>query len=183
MLYFYIIFFNTTLKCHYWQKTNNPINEKSNNTILDVVTNYTGDAAFVALDFIPYVGNVKNLGEAIFGKDLVTGKALTNSERIVSLVGAMPFANYFKGGKHYKNVSTGKMINGIKFAKAGARALSKPNAIQKILKAGNFVAKATKSLSKIIRKGKQLRLWNIFFPKPLHNKWIRLYIYPKLLLC
>ena len=151
------------------KNANISIDENSNNTILDVVSNYTGDAASIALDFIPYIGNVKNLGEAIFGKDLVTGKVLTNSERILSLVGAIPFANYLKGGKYFKNgqkflkasqraFKGGKMINGIKFAKAASRALSKPNVLQKIAKAGNFVAKTAKSVSKIVRNKKQLRL-------------------------
>ena len=158
---------NTTVTIS--KSVNNSINENSNNTILDVVSNYTGDAASIALDFVPYIGNVKNLGEAIFGKDLVTGKELTNSERILSLFGAIPFANYLKGGKHFKNgqkflkasqraFKGGKMINGIKFAKAGARALAKPNVLQKISKAATFVAKTTKSISKIIRKEKQINL-------------------------
>ena len=74
-----------------------------------------------------------------------------------------------KGGKYFKNrqkflkasqraFAGGKIVNGIKFANAGARALSKPNVLQKISKAAIFVAKTTKSLSKIIRNEKQLRL-------------------------
>ena len=78
---------------------------------------------------------------------------------------AIPFVNYFKGEKNFKNgqkflkaseraFKGGKMINVIKFSKAGARALGKPNVVQKILKAGEIVAKSTKSLSKIIRHAK-----------------------------
>ena len=36
------------------------------------------------LDFIPIVGNVKNLGEGLYGKDLITGENLTLSERALS---------------------------------------------------------------------------------------------------
>ena len=147
---------NTTID----KNSNNSIDENLNNTILDLLSNYTGDAASITLDFIPFIGNVKSLGEAIAGKDLVTGKNLTTSERILSLIGGIPFANYLKGGKHYKNgqkflkasqraFSGGKMINGIKFGKASARALSKPNILQKISKAANFMAKSTKSVFKI----------------------------------
>ena len=171
LLYFVLISFsfeqpsNATIE----KNLNNSIDKNFNNTIFDVVSNYTGDAASIALDFIPYIGNVKNLGEAIFGQDLVTGKNLTTPERILSLFGAIPFVNYLKGGKYFKNgqkflkasqraFAGGKMVNGIKFAKAGARALSKPNVLQKVSKAATFVAKTTKSLSKIIRNEKQLRL-------------------------
>ena len=134
-----------------------------NNTIVDLLSNYTGDAASIVLDFIPYIGNAKGLGEALAGKDLITGKNLATPERILSLIGAIPFANYFKGGKNFKNgqkfmkasqraFKGGKVINGIKFSKASMRAFAKPNVAQKIIKAGQFVAKSTKSLSKIIRK-------------------------------
>ena len=160
---------NTTIKINsnttFKKNANKSINENFNNTVFDILSNYTGDAASIALDFIPYVGNVKNIGEAIAGKDLVTGKNLTTSERILSLIGGIPFANYLKGGKHFKNgqkflkasqraFNGGKMVNGIKFAKAGARALAKPNILQKISKAANLVAKGTKSVSKIFRKEK-----------------------------
>ena len=92
LLYFVLISFsseqpsNATIE----KNLNNSINKNFNNTIFDVVSNYTGDAASNALDFIPYISNVKNLGEAIFGKDLVTGKNLTSPERILSLICAIP---------------------------------------------------------------------------------------------
>ena len=57
----------------------------------------------VALDFIPIVGNLKGLNEAITGIDTVTGKNLTSSERILSIITAIPFGNYLKSGKHLKN--------------------------------------------------------------------------------
>ena len=44
------------------------------------------------------------------------------------------------------------MRNFIKFSKASVRAFAKPNTLQKIAKAGTYVAKGTKSLSKIIRE-------------------------------
>ena len=46
------------------------------------------------------------------------------------------------------------MINAIKFSKASARVLAKPNVVQKVFKAGEIVAKSTKSLSEIIRHAK-----------------------------
>ena len=138
-------------------------NETSNNTSIDSLLNYTGDAASIVLDFIPYVSNIKNLGEAVLGVDLITGKNLTTSERILSFVCVIPFVNYLKGGKSYKvgqrflkaserALVGGKMKNFIKFGKASIRAFSKPNTMQKIAKAGTLVAKGTKSLSKIIRE-------------------------------
>ena len=56
---------------------NNSNNEISNNSLNISLSNYTGDAASIILDFIPYVGNIKNLGEAVLGIDLVTRKNLT----------------------------------------------------------------------------------------------------------
>ena len=133
-------------------------NTSSNNTIL----NYTLDAVSIALDFTPGISNFKNLGEGIMGVDLVTGKNLTNSERILSLISAIPFGKILKGGKLFKNgqkflkaseraLAGGKMRNFIKFGKAGVRAISKPNVAQKIAKTGIFVTKGAKSVSKTIR--------------------------------
>ena len=138
-------------------------NETSNNSSIDSLLNYTGDAASIVLDFIPYVSNIKNLGEALLGVDLITGKNLTTSERILSFVCVIPLVNFLKGGKSYKvghsflkaserALSGGKVRNYIKFFKASTRAFSKPNTMQKIAKAVTLVAKGTKSLSKIIRE-------------------------------
>ena len=137
-------------------------NVTSNKTLIDTISNYTGDAISIALDFTPYISNIKNLGEAILGLDLVTGKNLTNSERILSLICSLPFGKLFKGGKHFKNghkflkaseraLAGGKLRNFVKFSNAGFRALSKPNVAQKIAKTGIVIAKGTKSLSKTIR--------------------------------
>ena len=133
-------------------------NTSSNNTIL----NYTLDAVSIVLDFVPGISNFKNLGEAISGVDLVTGKNLTNSERILSLFSAIPLGKLLKGGKYFKNgqkffkaskraFDGGKMKNFVKFTKAGFRAIEKPNVAQKIANAGTLVAKGAKSLSKEIR--------------------------------
>ena len=137
-------------------------NVTSNKTLIDTISNYTGDAISIALDFTPYVSNIKNLGEAILGVDLVTGKNLTNSERFLSLICSLPFGKLFKGGKHFKNghkflkaseraLAGGKLRNFVKFGKASARALAKPNVGQKIAKTGIVIAKGAKSLSKTIR--------------------------------
>ena len=105
----------------------------------------------VALDFIPIVGNLKGLNEAITGIDTVTGKNLTSSERILSIITAIPFGNYLKSGKHLKNgkkflkaaeraQKLGKMKNALSFAKAAARAMKKANAV------GNYIKNAQKFL-------------------------------------
>ena len=130
--------------------------------MIDSLSNYTGDVASIALDFVPVIGNFKNLGESILGVDLVTGKNLTNAERILSFICAIPFTSLLKGGKSYKighkflkaserALAGGKMKIFIKFSKAGFRALSKPNVMQKVAKSGILVAKGAKSLSKTIR--------------------------------
>ena len=111
-----------------------------NNTI-----NATKSIASFALDFVPGVSNVKNLGEAITGKDLITGKNLTTTERAFSLLGAIPFGNFLKSGKHFKNANNfmkaakraknaGKIKNTVNFAKAGARAMIKANKVQDRIK-------------------------------------------------
>ena len=98
-----------------------------------------------ALDFIPGVGNVKSLGEAISGKDLVTGEKLSKTERTLSLLGAIPGGNWLKNGKHLKNgqkflkaaqraTKAGKLKNAIKFGKASARAMAKANKVQNIVR-------------------------------------------------
>ena len=129
------------------------------------LSNFTGDAASIILDFMPYISNVKNLGEALLGFDLVTRKNLTNAERILSLICVIPFANYLKGGKNYKVGHSflkaserafvgGKMRNFVKFSKASIRAFAKPNTLQKIAKTGTYVAKGAKSISKIISRSR-----------------------------
>ena len=149
------------------QQTNDtgevPANSNITDSLIDTLSNYTGDAASIVLDFIPYIGNVKGLVEAVSGMDLITGKNLTDAERMLSLIAAIPFANFLKGGKNYKvghsflkaserAFSGGKMKNYIKFGKASARAFAKPNVMQKIAKAGTLVAKGAKSLSKGVRE-------------------------------
>ena len=107
--------------------------------------NATKSIASFALDFVPGVSNVKNLGEAITGKDLITRKNLTKTERTFSLLGVIPFGKFLKSGKHFKNAinfmkaakraeKAGKIKNAVKFAKAGARAMKKANKAQDIIK-------------------------------------------------
>ena len=40
-------------------------NDTSNKTLVDTISNYTGDALSIVLDFTPYISNFKSLGEAI----------------------------------------------------------------------------------------------------------------------
>ena len=114
-----------------------------------------------ALDFIPGVGNVKSLGEAIIGKDIVTGEKLSKTERTLSLLGAIPGGNWLKNGKHLKNgqkflkaaqraTKAGKLKNAVKFAKASTRAMAKANKVQNIVR--NFF-KAVKAFFRL--KGKE----------------------------
>ena len=98
-----------------------------------------------ALDFVPVVGNLKSLSEAIIGKDMITGEDLSEAERALSLFGAIPGGNYLKNAKHLKNgqkfvnapkiaPKVGKMKNAINFAKAGARAMAKGNKVSNTVK-------------------------------------------------
>ena len=104
-----------------------------------------GNAFSFALDFVPYVGNLKNFGEAIIGKDAITGEALSWTGRALSLLGTIPFVNYFKNVKLLKNgqkffraadraQKTGKIKNFINFFKAGLRAMKKANKVPNIVK-------------------------------------------------
>ena len=111
------------------------------------------DLASSALDFVPIVGNIKSLGEAITGKDIVTGEKLSGVERTLSFLGAIPGGNYLKNGKHLKNgqkfikaaqraQKVGKMKNAVNFAKAGARAMGKANKIENTVRNGFKFTKA-----------------------------------------
>ena len=109
-----------------------------------------------ALDFVPVVGNLKSLGEAVTGKDMVTGEELSGAERALSFLGAIPGGNLLKNGKHLKNgqkflkaaqraQKVGKIKNAVNFAKAGARAMAKANKVQNTVK---NIFKTAKSILK-----------------------------------
>ena len=108
------------------------------------------------LDFVPGVGNVKSLAEAVTGKDIITGEELSRTERALSLLGAIPGGNFLKNGKHLKNgqkflkaaqraQKVGKIKNAINFGKASVRAMTKANKVQNTVK--NFF-KVTKAVLK-----------------------------------
>ena len=116
-----------------------------------------GSLASSALDFVPIVGNLKSLSEAITGKDMLTGEELSEAERALSFFGAIPGGNYLKNAKHLKNgqkflkaaqraQKVGKMKNAINFAKAGARAMAKGNKVSNTVK---NVFKAAKTFFKL----------------------------------
>ena len=122
--------------------------------IEDEKSNFLKQATSIILDFVPGISNVKNLGEAITGKDLITGKQLTTWERTFSLIGSIPFGNYFKNAKDLKKANKfykasnrasilNELKNALNFGKAGDRALRKanfiPNAIDKIVKTGKWL--------------------------------------------
>jgi YD repeat-containing protein len=48
------------------------------------------EALSLMLDFIPIVGDIKGLAEAVTGKDLITGRKLEGWERALNVVGAIP---------------------------------------------------------------------------------------------
>ena len=118
----------------------------------------TGKTIFsIVLDFIPIIGNFKCIGEAIIGKDVITGEELSKIERIISFIGVIPFGNYFKNGKHLKNgqkfmkaalrgKKLGKISNAVNFLKASNRAYKKANAFPKLL---GGIVKTTKNVFKL----------------------------------
>ena len=103
-----------------------------------------GLTSFV-LDFVPGVNSLKGAYEVFTGEDPITGEKLSYTERSLSLVGIIPFGNFLKSGKHLKNgqkyykaakraQKVGKVKNAIKFGKAGGRAMTKANKVQKVFK-------------------------------------------------
>ena len=125
--------------------------------IIPVILSFEiGGIASTVLDFVPGVGNVKSLGEAVLGKDVITGEKLSFTERTLSLLGAIPGGNYLKNTKHLKNgqkflkaaqraQKAGKVKNAVSFAKAGARAMAKAEKVPKFI---NNVFKAAKGFFK-----------------------------------
>ena len=118
-----------------------------------------GGIASTVLDFVPGVGNVKSLGEAVLGKDIITGEKLSATERTLSLLGAIPGGNYLKNTKHLKNgkkflkaaqraQKVGKVKNAVSFAKASARAMAKAEKVPKMI---NNAFKAAKTFFKTRR--------------------------------
>ena len=106
-----------------------------------------------AIDFVPVVGNVKSAYEAMTGKDMFTGEELSDVERSLSLLGAIPGGNYLKNGKHLKNgqkflkaaqraQKIGKVKNAINFAKASGRAMNKAYKAQNYIRNSIKVANA-----------------------------------------
>ena len=104
-----------------------------------------GGLTSFALDFVPGVNSLKGAYEVFTGEDPITGEKLSYTERSLSLVGIIPFGNFLKSGKHFKNgqkflkaaeraQKVGKVKNAINFTKAGGRAMTKANKAQKVFK-------------------------------------------------
>ena len=85
------------------------------------------------------------------------GENLTLSERALSIVGAIPFGNYFKLGKPLKNAQqfqkasqrakqAGILKNAVNYGKAAVRQMAKSEIPQKVIKG---VAKGVKNVLKI----------------------------------
>ena len=129
------------------------INNTTNNNLSNqIIINATKVIISFSIDFIPIIGNIKCLGEAAFGKDLISGEKLSEAQRILSLLGGLPFGNYFGSGKNLKNGKKfydaakrakylGNLKNYISFGKAGARAMNKANKIQNLIKTSAKVGK------------------------------------------
>ena len=103
-----------------------------------------GSLASSALDFIPVVGNLKSLSEALTGKDIIT-EELSETERALSFFGVLPGGNYLKNAKRLKNRQTifvGGPCPQIA-QKAGSRVMAK---VSKIVK---FVFKTAKTFFKL----------------------------------
>ena len=109
------------------------------------------------LDFVPGIGNIKSVGEAIIGNDIITGEELSVTQRALSLLGGIPGVNYFKNAKYVKNAEkffkaskraqkAGKIKNFINFLKAGIRSMNKANKVQNSVK---NIFKAAKSFLKL----------------------------------
>ena len=99
---------------------------------------FLGNIVSFGLDNVPIIGNIKNLVEAISGRDMVTDNELSTGSRIFSLFCAIPGVNYLKNAKHLKNgqkffkaskraKEANKWKNFFKFNKAGERAMKKAN--------------------------------------------------------
>ena len=92
-----------------------------------IIALQVGNLVSSALDFIPVVGNVKSLGEAITGKDMVTGEELSKAERTLSILGAIPGGNWLKNGKHLEK--------GQKFLKAAQKGKIFESSFKNVFKA------------------------------------------------
>ena len=119
----------------------------------------SGNIASSFLDYVPFIGNIKNFGEAIIGKDIVTDEKLSTGERIFSFFASIPGLNIFKNKKHLKNAKkfyeaskraklANKIKNFFKFGKAAERAEKKANFVYNI---ANKVFKSAKSFFKNFR--------------------------------
>ena len=100
-----------------------------------------------AIDFVPVIGNIKSAYEAISGKDMITGEELSDVERSLSFLGAIPGGNYLKNGQKFLKAAQraqkiGKVKNAINFAKAGGRAMNKAYKAQKYIRNSIKVANA-----------------------------------------
>ncbi len=131
-----------------------PIKNIFNDTNISI-----NDIASFGLDFFPIIGNMKSFLEAVSGEDIITEEKLSELERIISLITLLPFGNYFKNVKYFKNgdkflkaaqraKKAGKYKNYAKFMKASARAMKKAFSIPKII---NGAAEVTKLFHKAMR--------------------------------
>ncbi len=118
-----------------------------------------GSVISTALDFVPVVSNVKGFYEGYTGEEPITGEKLSNAERALSFVSIIPFGNYLKNAKYFKNgqkflkaaeraEKAGKMKIAKNFFKAGGRAMTKANKAPKFFKS---VIKGIKGFFKLSR--------------------------------
>ena len=105
--------------------------------------------ASFATSCIPYVGDAKDIQEAITGKDLITGEKLTGSDRVLTIASAgLPFVTgpMLKSAKNGGKIAVEKAPDVVK----GAEKLLKKNA-PKVKKAVNKTDVA-KDTAKVMKK-------------------------------
>lgn len=90
-------------------------------------------ATSVAVDFMPFFGNIKAVHDSIRGEDLITGEKLTGRERLLSAVGAV-----IPGGSGLKNVG-----------KAAIKITKNSSKCEKIVKNATKIEKEVKEIKNV----------------------------------
>ncbi|MGG0825256.1 pre-toxin TG domain-containing protein, partial [Paenibacillus turicensis] len=104
--------------------------------------------ASIVLDFVPVVGNIKGVIEAITGRDLITGAELTWYERALSLIG--PLGKGFKGAAKLLKVADEVVVGISKFTKA-------TNTVVSVIDDGKGIVEAITGVDMIT--GEKLAPW------------------------
>lgn len=104
----------------------------------------------VALDFVPIVGDLKGIGEAIVGHDLVTKEKLSVAERII---GVIPFGKVakelYKGARVVEKRLLHEVVDNLKLPKSAAATKS----VDELAKMESALATKKQGLKDAIDKG------------------------------